>query len=118
MVNAHPRPYMLTLTDNAVKQLQSLLAGRSESGLGLRLDVEKGGCAGFQYIMKISPQAEGDTAVSREGVSVFIGAEGASMLQGCSLDYVDSLHDGGFRVENPNAERSCGCGTSFEPKKS
>ncbi len=109
---------MLTLTANAVKQLQTLLQGRSESGLGLRLDVEKGGCAGFQYVMKISPQAEGDMTVTQDGVSVFIGPEGAKMLQGCQLDYVDALNDGGFRVENPNAERSCGCGTSFEPRKS
>ena len=108
---------MLTLTPNAIKQLSLILVERStEPGLGLRLDVEKGGCAGFQYVMQVThPQAD-DTVIETENVRVFVSARGQQMLSGCQLDYLDSLNDSGFRIENPNAERSCGCGTSFEPK--
>lgn len=109
---------MLTLTTNAVKQLRTLLASRADGDVGLRLDVEKGGCAGYQYIMQIGSKIDGDVTVSQDGVFVFVGPEGAKLLRGCQLDFVDALHDGGFRVENPNAERSCGCGTSFEPRRS
>mgnify|MGYP001828293343 CR=1 FL=1 len=108
---------MITLTENAVQELKSLLAAK-EAGPeeGLRLGVERGGCAGLQYIMKVSPQSPEDTVVEQDGVRVFISPESISQLQGCHIDYSHELNDSGFKIVNPNAARACGCGTSFEPK--
>lgn len=108
---------MIQISDGAVRQLRILLAseGNAGEGRGLRLKVEKGGCAGLQYSMKLDTKREGDCVVSHGGVLVMIGEDSVSYLQGCELDYVDTLADSGFRVNNPNAIRSCGCGTSFEP---
>lgn len=109
---------MITLTASAIAHLKDLLKSKEAApGVGLRLEIEKGGCAGMQYAMRLdSPQA-GDVIVTEDGVSVVVGTESAGFLRGSTLDYVDSLNDSGFKIENPNAVRSCGCGTSFEPKK-
>jgi len=82
---------------------------------GLRVVVEKGGCAGLQYTMTLDVWRAGDTTVQRDGVSVFIDPASLPYLAGAQLDYCDDLVGTGFRLHNPNAVRSCGCGTSFEP---
>jgi len=84
-------------------------------GKGLRVVVEKGGCAGLQYTMTLDIWRTGDTVVERDGVSVFIDSASFPYLSGAELDYCDDLVGTGFRLRNPNAVRSCGCGTSFEP---
>ena len=106
---------MILLTDSAVSHLRALLADAA-SGSGLRLGVERGGCAGLQYIMKVSAPATGDAISERDGVRVLVDTPSAPYLKGCTLDYTDSLADSGFKILNPNAARSCGCGTSFEPQ--
>ncbi len=105
---------MLTVTDAAITHLRSLLEEKGEPDKGLRLFVEKGGCAGMQYGMTIDDAQAGDTIVAREGVKVLVDAESGTYLAGITLDYVDDLAGTGFRIHNPNAVRSCGCGTSFE----
>jgi iron-sulfur cluster assembly accessory protein len=106
---------VITATPEAVYQLKVLLAEPQVGpGWGLRLGVEKGGCAGWQYIMKIDAPAADDTVVEQDGIRLLVDPESARMLAGVQLDYVDSLNDAGFRVVNPRAVRSCGCGTSFE----
>ena len=106
---------MITVTESAVKQLQNLLAEHGDSaGKGLRIFVEIGGCAGMQYGMAIDAQKEGDAVIAREGVQVLIDAFSAKYLQGATVDFSDGLTGAGFRIQNPNATRSCGCGTSFE----
>lgn len=85
--------------------------------LGLRLCIEKGGCAGQQYSMALGPEQAGDTVIHQDGASIFIDSNSLSLLQECTLDYEDGLTGAGFRILNPNAVRSCGCGTSFEPAK-
>ena len=82
---------------------------------GLRVMVEKGGCAGLQYTMTLDYCRAGDTTIQRDGVSVFIDSASLPYLVGAELDYCDDLVGTGFRLLNPNAVRSCGCGTSFEP---
>ncbi|MGD1980074.1 MAG: iron-sulfur cluster assembly accessory protein, partial [Akkermansiaceae bacterium] len=77
----------------------------------------KGGCAGMSYAMQIGAFAEGDQVVEKKGARVFVDEESLPYLDGCLLDYVDALNDSGFKIENPNAARSCGCGTSFEPAR-
>ena len=82
---------------------------------GLRILVEKGGCAGMQYAMKLDALQEGDLLSEAEGARVFMDPASAALLRGAELDYCDDLVGTGFRLQNPNAARSCGCGTSFEP---
>jgi iron-sulfur cluster assembly accessory protein len=109
---------MITVTDSAVKQLQTILAEEPEAaGKGLRIFVEGGGCAGLQYGMTLDERKEGDAVVERDGVSVLVDAESAKYLGGSTIDFTDGLSGAGFRIQNPNAVRSCGCGTSFEPSE-
>ena len=109
---------MIAVTDNAVKHLRDLLESRSAAtGTGLRLMVKRGGCAGLEYAMKLDTPAEGDQVYGQEDVKVIVDAESLSFLDGSEIDYSESLSDGGFKVINPQAERTCGCGSSFEPRK-
>jgi iron-sulfur cluster assembly protein len=110
---------MITVTDSAANHLRSLLEEKdfSPEEMGLRLFVEKGGCAGMSYAMKIDALVDGDEVIEKNGVRVFVDPESGEYLKGVQLDYVDALNDSGFKIENPNAARSCGCGTSFEPTK-
>ena len=107
---------MIEVTPDAVRQLRTLLAA-SPGGetRGLRLAVERGGCAGWQYSMKLDDSVEGDTIIEESGVRILVGPESEPFLRGVRLDFKDDLSDAGFRLDNPNAARSCGCGTSFEP---
>jgi iron-sulfur cluster assembly accessory protein len=106
---------MIIVTDSAVKQLQSILAEDPHAaGKGLRIFVEHGGCAGLQYGMTLDERKDGDSIVEREGVRVLVDEESAKYLSGSTIDFADGLSGAGFRIQNPNAVRSCGCGTSFE----
>lgn len=108
---------MIEVTDAAAAQLLELLEekGASPEEQGLRLLVERGGCAGLQYAMRIGAPEPGDEISSNGAARVFVDAASLPHLQGVRLHYEDSLNDAGFKIENPNATRSCGCGTSFEP---
>jgi iron-sulfur cluster assembly accessory protein len=106
---------MITVTDNAVRQLRVLL-GAQPAGerKGLRVGIAKGGCSGLQYEMTLGAQKPGDAIVTKDGVEFFVDSESADYLRGSTLDYRDGLTGAGFHIENPNAARTCGCGTSFE----
>jgi iron-sulfur cluster assembly accessory protein len=107
---------MITLTPSAVNHLKTLIAQRGDAEKsGLRLRVERGGCAGMQYTMQIDSPVEGDDVFLTDGVAVIVDAESLKFLDRSSVDYLDALNDSGFKLHNPNAARSCGCGTSFEP---
>jgi len=108
---------MITLTNEAVQELKALLARKlAAPDEGLRLGVEKGGCAGMQYVMKVESAQPGDITINEKGAIVHIAADSTEYLDGLNLNYSYSLSDSGFKIENPNASRSCGCGTSFEAK--
>lgn len=109
---------MITVTENAVKQLRELLESRldREEGMGLRLMVNKGGCAGMEYAMKLDLPKGDDHVYQEADVSIIVDDSSLAYLNGSTIDYEDSLNDSGFKVINPNAERNCGCGSSFEPK--
>lgn len=110
---------MIEITDTAVEHLKDLLLDKDPSlQMGLRLKVSRGGCAGMQYEMMVDQEAAGDAVCSRAGVSVFIDSESLMFLDGSVVDYEDGLNDAGFKIRNPKAARSCGCGTSFEPAES
>ncbi len=110
-------PSMISLTDSASIHLQLLLRERNTAdGYGLRVLVEKGGCAGWQYTMKIDQATVVDSVYTYDGVSLIVDPQSLEFLDHSQIDYVEALNDSGFRVENPNAARNCGCGTSFERK--
>src|ERR1044071_7754344 len=110
---------MINVTDNAVRQLQSLLPAREEnSQKGLRVQVAKGGCSGLHYEMTLDEKKEGDAVVEREGMQFFIDGDRVAHLRAATLDFSDGLTGSCFRVVNPNAWRSCGCGSSFETTQS
>ena len=103
---------MIQVTARAEQELKALLG---DEGKALRLLVQKGGCAGHQYGMKVDAPTEEDTVVETSGGSVVVDPESLTFLDGAILDFADTLSDSGFKIVNPNAARSCGCGTSFEP---
>ncbi len=107
---------MITVTDNAVQQLRSLLDSRTDAaGKGLRVQIAKGGCSGLQYEMSLDSRRAGDAIVARDGVEFLVDEESAQLLRGSTLDYHEGLTGTGFQIVNPNAARTCGCGSSFEP---
>lgn len=109
---------MVHITESAAEQLRSLQEERSLlPDRALRLSVEKGGCAGLQYGMEIGELHEGDELCERDGGRVIVDAASRKHLDGCTLDYTNELSGAGFRILNPRAVRSCGCGTSFEPSE-
>ena len=109
---------MINVTQNAARQLRSLLDAQSEEApKGLRVQIAKGGCSGLHYEMTLGEKKEGDAVVERDGVEFFIDGESASYLRGSTLDFRDGLTGVGFQIVNPNASRTCGCGTSFEVTK-
>jgi iron-sulfur cluster assembly accessory protein len=108
---------IIEITEKAQRELGVLLAGKASSpDAGLRLGVSKGGCAGWQYEMKVAEPQPGDEIVVQGGVRVIIAADSLEKLRGCEVDFSDDLTDSGFKINNPKARRSCGCGTSFEPE--
>jgi iron-sulfur cluster assembly accessory protein len=109
---------MIQVTESAVNHLRSLLAEQpAAAGKGLRVQVAKGGCSGLQYEMSLDERHEGDAVVPRAEVEFFIDAESADYLRDATLDFEEGLTGTGFRILNPNAARTCGCGTSFEPAR-
>ncbi|MEO7100823.1 MAG: iron-sulfur cluster assembly accessory protein [Luteolibacter sp.] len=106
---------MITLTPKAIEELGKLLASRAKSPeSGLRLAVRRGGCAGWQYEMQVAdPEAE-DIIIDSGKARVIVAADSVEKLKGCEIDFSDDLTDAGFKIHNPVAVRSCGCGTSFE----
>jgi iron-sulfur cluster assembly accessory protein len=110
---------MINVTENAVRQLQSLLSERAEdSPKGLRVQVAKGGCSGLHYEMTLDEKRDGDAVVEHDGMQFFIDGDSVPYVRGATLDFCDGLTGTGFRVLNPNASRTCGCGSSFETAQS
>lgn len=106
---------MINVTDNAVRQLKTLLNDAADkSGKGLRVQIAKGGCSGLQYEMSLDDRRSDDAVLERDGVHFLVDAESAAYLNGATLDFRDGLTGVGFHIVNPNAARTCGCGSSFE----
>jgi iron-sulfur cluster assembly accessory protein len=102
----------LSISASAARRLAQLLA--SEAGAALRISVKGGGCSGFQYAFDIEKnRAEDDFVITREGASVVVDPTSLEMMRGSELDFVDDLMGQAFKVKNPNAVASCGCGVSF-----
>lgn len=105
---------MLQITDNAVAKVKSLLQSESKDGFGLRVAVQGGGCSGFQYGMTWeNERRDNDTVLDFNGLQVYLDAMSQLYLDDVTIDYVDGLAASGFKIENPKATGTCGCGSSF-----
>ena len=109
---------VVTLTENAANEIRAKLAAEADGAAkGLRLYVEKGGCSGLQYGMVLDQKRADDLEASYFGVSVLVDPFSADYVRGSVVDYSDALTGGGFKITNPRAAQSCGCGKSFEPAR-
>lgn len=105
---------ILSLTPAAVEQLKSLGNQADNTGKSLRVYVEQGGCSGMQYGLVFDEKRDGDLSVEQDGVVALVDAFSAKHLHGSVVDFSDALTGGGFKITNPKAKQSCGCGKSFE----
>jgi iron-sulfur cluster assembly accessory protein len=106
---------VMTVTPSAVAVIQNLLQERNIPNHALRVFVTGGGCSGMQYGMAFEQgKQDYDTVVSVDNVRLLVDPTSMVYLRGATIDFVDSLIGGGFRIENPNAVSSCGCGSSFK----
>lgn len=104
---------ILVVTQKAIDQLKLALAEEKQAQVGIRIGVRGGGCSGYQYVLDTedSPK-EYDFSYDIEGVKFYIDAMSAPYLRGTNLDYLESLQASGFKFSNPNAVKTCGCGSS------
>src|SRR5947207_1536733 len=108
---------LITMSEGAISQLRTLLTQQEEAGLALRVFVYPGGCSGMSYGMAFENEEnleEGDMLFEQNGLRLVVDENSSYYLKGAQIDYEDSLMGGGFRIFNPNAVRSCGCGHSFD----
>ena len=105
---------MINVTDAAAEKIKSMLADQGQPEYGLRVGIAGGGCSGFQYKLAFEEAAdEMDQVIEDKGVRVFVDLKSCLYLNGVTLDYIDGLMGAGFKVDNPNAQSTCGCGESF-----
>lgn len=114
MTQTPPTETVVALTSHAVVEVKSILAKPENAGKHMRFYVEQGGCSGMQYGMVFDEQREGDLVSDNDGVTVVVDPISAQYLRGTVVDFSDALTGGGFKITNPNAKQSCGCGKSFE----
>lgn len=104
----------IEITDTAAKRLKAMLEEQQkQEGQGLRIKVVGGGCSGLTYKMDFDLPREGDRVFERDMVKVLVDRKSFLYLRGTELDYSESLMDTGFKLQNPNVKRTCGCGNSF-----
>ncbi len=107
----------VVLTEAAGATVRNLLIQKNVPDYGLRVFVAGGGCSGMQYGMALEAEARDyDHVIEQGGVKIFIDPTSMMYLDGATIDYIDSIMGGGFKIENPNAVTSCGCGSSFKAK--
>lgn len=106
---------MINLTENAAKELKRQMISRDASGQCVRIGVDTGGCSGMKYTVDFTAEANSNDAIfEQDDLKVVCDPISLVTVNGLVVDYVDALVGGGFKFENPNASRSCGCGTSFQ----
>ena len=106
---------ILVLTEPAAEQVRLLSqSDPANEGKCLRVAVDSGGCSGRQYGMRFDHPGEGDHVSKFYGVTVLVDPNSAAYLRGTVIDFKDDLNESGFKISNPNAQQSCGCGKSFE----
>jgi len=107
---------MITITENATIKLKDILAEETNPNLKLRIFVQGGGCSGMQYGFTLDEIAnEDDFTLAEDGVEILVDAMSMQYLTGAEIDYKDDLMGSNFSIKNPNAQTTCGCGSSFSP---
>ncbi|MFH1591338.1 MAG: iron-sulfur cluster assembly accessory protein [archaeon] len=107
-----PKDAKIDMTDAAAKKLKELIKEKGKKAF--RLGIMSGGCAGFSYVMDLADEKnEGEVVIETNGVSLFVDGSSLALLNGAKIDFIDSLQGAGFRIDNPNAKSTCGCGSSF-----
>ncbi len=104
----------VSMTESAARHVAEIVGQTNPEGKGLRIFIETGGCSGMSYAMEISARKPGDEAFPSHGMNLFVEDRGLVYLAGSVIDYKDGLTGAGFRITNPNAKQTCGCGKSFE----
>ena len=108
------RPAPVAVSESAARRVAALIAAEGRPGVKLRVSVSGGGCSGFQYGFALDDKDdEGDVLVERDGASVVVDGMSLMYVLGAEIDFVEDLSGSYFRVKNPNAASSCGCGSSF-----
>jgi iron-sulfur cluster assembly accessory protein len=109
-----PKKAPVNLTANAIAKVKDIMGQQTPVPAGLRIGVVGGGCSGFSYSMQFENAAGMmDKTFDMNGLKVFVDATSVNYLDGCVVDYVESLEGAGFKFENPNVKSTCGCGSSF-----
>ena len=112
--NTETKTLPVNLTDNAIAKVKEIMAQQDPVPAGLRIGVVGGGCSGFSYNMSFENAAGMmDKVFTFDGIKVFVDATSVMYLNGCVVDYVETLEAAGFKFENPNVKSTCGCGSSF-----
>lgn len=105
---------MVTITERAAHKIKEILEEENKIEGGIRVGVKGGGCSGLSYSLSIDDKSnEGDQVFEQHGVKLYVDAKSFLYIAGTELDYTDGLNGSGFKFENPNASRTCGCGSSF-----
>ncbi len=110
----HPTDILISLTPVAAAKIRDLLAEETDESLVLRVAIQGGGCSGFQYGLGFDNVADGDVELELEGVAVVVDPHSAPYLRGTTIDFLNTIQESGFKIDNPNAVSSCGCGHSFQ----
>jgi iron-sulfur cluster assembly accessory protein len=105
---------VVSLTEQAIRQVKTILTREQIEDHGLRVAVTSGGCSGYSYALDFEKQERpGDIVATFDGVTIYVDATSAQYLNGTVIDYVSGLQEAGFKFNNPNVKGTCGCGTSF-----
>jgi iron-sulfur cluster assembly protein len=104
---------MISMTDQAARKIQALVAEKGAADAGLRVKVVGGGCSGLSYKMDLDEPRPGDKVFEHDGAKLVVDRKSFLYLNGTELDYKEELMTSGFTLRNPNIKRTCGCGSSF-----
>jgi iron-sulfur cluster assembly protein len=110
---------IVTITPLAIQRVKDFIAKDKEQANGVRIFVQPGGCSGYQYGMMLEKNAKSDDlSWSEDGINIYVDNQSAKLVQGANIDFVETVQGSGFKIDNPNAVSSCGCGNSFETEGS
>ncbi|MEK6983772.1 MAG: iron-sulfur cluster assembly accessory protein [Nanoarchaeota archaeon] len=113
MQEQQTKELIITLTEKAAEKVMKLLEKENKQDYGLRIGIIPGGCSGYTYEIALDKSSkENDVIIEEKGVKIFMNPESIAFMKGSTVDYVDSLTNAGFKINNPNVKTSCGCGHS------
>ena len=104
---------IINLTEKTANKVKSLLEKENKQGYGLRVGILQGGCSGYMYDINLEKsEKENDIVIEEKGIKIFMNPESVAFMRGSTVDYIETLQNSGFKINNPNVKTSCGCGHS------